>query len=297
MNSKDQLLPAIAILLFATLCFSAMDTTGKLMTAQLPAVMVVWGRTLFQTILGASYLTAVAGPRFYVTHKPIAQFLRGMTLVTASLMIYYALSHVPLADVIAAMFFGPVLVALFSAVFLKEKIGIHRMAAILAGFVGVLFIVRPGTAGASPWLLLALAAAVLNAVYLMMTRFLSNPVERRAAQFHTTSFGAVVLSVLVVFFWQKPDLIQLAALALMGLLGTIGHFSLVSAFKYAPASLLSPFLYAQVFFSMLSSAILLGDKLSWATVVGALLLVASGVYIWWRERKLGVPHTKSPAAP
>ena len=129
-----------------------------------------------------------------------------------------------------------------------------------------------------------------------MTRFLSDPVERRAAQFHTTSFGALVLSVVIIFFWQAPTLMNFAMLALMGLLGTIGHFSLVRAFEYAPASLLSPFLYAQVFFSMLSSSLLLGDRLTPATVIGALLLVGSGVYIWWRERKRGVPHTRPPAA-
>lgn len=296
MKTEDQLLPAIGIILFATLCFAAMDTTGKFLTAQLPAIMVVWGRTLFQTVFAAGYLGAVAGPKFFVTHRPLAQFIRSITLTSASLLVYYALSHVPLADVIAAMFFGPILVALFSAIFLREKIGIHRIGAILAGFAGILLILRPGMADASPWLLLALAAAVLNAVYLMLTRFLSDPVERRAAQFHTTSIGAIVLTLAIAYFWQTPDLTGFALLTLMGLLGTIGHFSLVTAFKYAPASLLSPFLYSQVFFSMLSSVLFFGDRLTSTTLAGTLLLVASGIYIWWRERKLGVAHTKPPAA-
>ena len=130
----------------------------------------------------------------------------------------------------------------------------------------------------------------------MNVAFLSDPVERRAAQFHTTSIGAIVLTLAIAYFWQTPDLTGFAFLTLMGLLGTIGHFSLVTAFKYAPASLLSPFLYSQVFFSMLSSVLFFGDRLTFTTLAGTLLLVASGIYIWWRERKLGVAHTKPPAA-
>lgn len=84
-------------------------------------------------------------------------------------------------------------------------------------------------------------------------------------------------------------------LSLMGLFGTTGHFSLITIIKYAPAALLSPFMYSQMLYSMLSSTVLLGDALSLATFFGALLPVVSGVYVWWRERKLRVPHTKPPA--
>jgi len=288
---KDQLLPAIGLILLATLCFSAMDTTGKLIVAQLPIMMVVWGRTLVQTVLVGVFLGATQGPRFFHTRRPLAQFTRGAILLATGLLTYAALRHVPLADTIAALFFSPVLVVVFSAVFLKEKVGIHRIGAVLAGFAGVLLIVRPGMAGFNPWLLLAVAAAIVNTGFLLLTRVLSDPSERAATHFHTTSFAALAMCVLVVPYWQTPGPGEAAVLLAMGALGTVGHFLLIRAFQFAPASLLSPFLYVQVFFTMLASTFIIGDPLTLPTVAGAALLVASGVYIWWRERKRGLEPT------
>lgn len=281
----DQLLPGILLTVFAGTCFATMDAIGKTLSGVLPIIMIVWGRYFFQTVIAAGYLTAVSRSGFIATHRPLLQFLRGAALLTATLLLYTSLAHVPLADATSAMFFSPILVALFSAVFLREKIGIHRIAAIVAGFGGVLLIVRPGAAGTSVYILLPVAAAGVNAAYLMLTRLLAEEQERRAAQFHTTSVGAVVLTLAVMPVWQTPAPAQFAAIALMGVLGTTGHLSLLRAFRHAPASLLSPYLYSQVLFAMLISVFWFSDPVLPATLAGTVLLIASGVYIWWRERR------------
>lgn len=284
MIQPDRLLPGICLTVLAGSCFALMDAIGKQLTAFLPVIMVVWGRYFFQTLMSAGFFSVTVGPRFLMTRRPLVQFLRGAALFCATILMYNALARVPLADATSALFFTPILVALFSAVFLKERIGIHRIGAILVGFVGVLFIVRPGFADTSPYLVLPVGAACMNATYLILTRLLAGEQERRAAQFHTTSVGAVVLSLAVLPVWQTPEPLQLGALVLMGLIGATGHFSIVAAMRYAPASLLSPYLYSQVMAALAISLLWFGDRIVPATLLGTMLLVGSGIYIWWRER-------------
>jgi drug/metabolite transporter (DMT)-like permease len=280
----DRLLSGIVLTILAGTCFALMDAVGKQLTAYLSVIMVVWGRYFFQTAISAGILSAMQGAGFLKTRRPLVQFLRGAALFCATLLMYSALAHIPLADATSALFFTPILVALFSAVFLKERIGLHRIGAILAGFAGVLLVVRPGSAGTSIYLILPVGAACMNATYLILTSLLSGEQERRAAQFHTTSVGAIVLTFAVIPGWRTPEPVHLAALAMMGLLGVAGHFSLVVAMRHAPASLLSPYLYSQVVAAMLLSVMWFGDRLVPATLIGTALLVGSGIYIWWRER-------------
>ncbi len=280
----DNLLRGIVLTMFAGACLAGMDALGKQLTQFLPVLMIVWGRYFFQTAFAGGILLARKGPNFLVTRRPIVHFLRGAALFSATILMYNALAFVPLADATSALFFTPILVTVFSVVFLKERIGIHRIFAVVAGFIGILFIVRPGLANTNPYMLLPVAAAVMNAAYLMLTRLLSGAQERRAAQIHTTSVGAIVLSLLVIPMWSMPEPLQFGGLIAMGLLGLAGHFSLLSAMSYAPASILSPFLYSQILAATLISLLWFGDVIVPATLIGTVIVVASGIYIWWRER-------------
>lgn len=284
MKPVDRLLPGILLTILAGTCFASMDAVGKQLTFALPIMMIVWGRYLVHTMISAGVLTALEGPRFLKTRRPLVHLLRGAALLVTTLFMYNSFAHVPLADATAALFFTPILVALFSAMFLKERIGKHRIGAILVGFAGVLLIVRPGSAGASPYLLLPLAAACSNTAYLMLTRLLSGAEDRSAAQFHTTSVGALALTFIVIPIWQTPSALEFGAMALMGLLGVGGHFSLLVAMRYAPASLLSPYLYSQILAALVISVLWFGDRMVPAAMLGTVLLVGSGIYIWWRER-------------
>ncbi len=206
-------------------------------------------------------------------------------LLTCTFLMYEALSRVPLADATAVLFFTPIVVTILSVVVLGERIGLHRIGAVLAGFCGMLLILRPGIGSFHPALFLALGGSVLNAAYLLLTRRLAGREDSASTQFNTTAAGALVMSVVVIPVWQTPDLPTLFLLLAIGLFGTIGHFLLVSAFSYAPASLLSPFLYTQVLTAAAVSVVLFGDPLHPATVAGTAVLVGSGLYIWWRENR------------
>ena len=194
-------------------------------------------------------------------------------------------NRVPLADATSVMFFSPIIITILSVIFLKEKIGIHRVAAVVAGFCGVMLIVRPGASGTDPYLLLPLAASVLNSAYLMLTRQLAGSEDSAATQFHTTATGAVILSFVVIPIWETPSLPVAGLMLLIGTIGAIGHSTLINAFRHAPASLLSPFLYSQMIFATAISLFWFGDVLHDTTLVGMAVLVGSGLYIWWRENR------------
>lgn len=285
MPPANPLLAGILLTIVAGALFAGMDSLGKHLSTLLPVVQVIWGRYVVQTVLMTAWLGATTGTRFLRTSHPWLQLTRGLMLLSCTFLMYEALSRVPLADATAVLFFTPIVVTILSVVILGERIGAHRIAAVLAGFCGMLLILRPGIGSFHPALFLALGGAVLNAAYLLLTRRLAGREDTASTQFNTTAAGAVVMSVIVVPFWQTPDLATTGLLLMIGLFGTVGHFLLVSAFSYAPASLLSPFLYTQVLTAAAVSVVLFGDPLHPATVAGTAVLVASGLYIWWRENR------------
>lgn len=280
-----QLSVGILLTVLAGLVFSAMDGLSKHLTGALPVLQIVWARYASQTVLMALFLGATTGTAFLRTRRPVLQLLRGATLLVTTLLMYAALSRVPLADATAVLFFSPMMVTLLSVAFLGERIGPPRILAVAAGFGGVLLVLRPGLGSMHPALLLVVAAAVTNAAFLLMTRALAGRDDAASTQFNTTAAGAVILTALVLPGWTTPPTANWLPMVLIGVAGTVGHFLLVMAFSRAPASLLSPFLYSQVAGAALISVFVFGDPLHPATLAGALVLVASGVAIWWRENR------------
>ena len=281
--ARTNLLAGIVLTLFAGSLFATMDMVGKHLMGVLPVLYVVWGRYATQTVVMTAVLARQTGTGFLKSRHPVLQLARGAALLGATFSMYTALARVPLADATATVFLSPILVTVFSTLFLGERIGIHRIAAVVFGFVGVLLIVRPGSAASDPAILFAVLAAVLNAIYLLLTRRLAGAEDAASTQFNTTALGSIVLTIAIVPGWQTPPPHLLALMATAGLIGAISHFSLVRAFVHAPASLLSPFLYSQVLAAAFFSIVVFGDALHPAVAAGTAILVASGVYIWWRE--------------
>ncbi|HEY9057425.1 MAG TPA: DMT family transporter [Aurantimonas sp.] len=285
MRKPSGIVAGILLTILSGLALATMDTGAKYLTGRLPVLEVVWARYFFHAMLMTAWLAKTRGTTFLKTRRPLLQLTRGGALLTATAMMYLGLSKIPLADATAVMFFAPVLVTVLSVVFLGERIGLPRIAAVLAGFGGVLLIVRPGFADTDPYLLLPLGAAIVVSVYFLLTRALAGPEENAATLFHTTAAGAVILSLVVPFVWEPPSVADFALMVGIGTLGALGHFCLVSGFAYASASTLTPFLYAQVLFAGIYSVVLIGDPLRPTLVIGAAILIASGLTIWWRENR------------
>ncbi|MCP1673089.1 drug/metabolite transporter (DMT)-like permease [Natronocella acetinitrilica] len=281
---NEKLLLGIAMTMMAGALLASMDALGKHLSQYYPVLQVVWARYFFHAALVLLALSARHGLSFVRTRHPWIQTIRGLMLITVTGLLYLALIRVPLADATAIMFFAPVLVTLLSGIFLSERITPVRVGAVMAGFAGVLLIVRPGFE--TDWfMLLPLGAACTLAVYLLLTRTLSGRDPTRTTIFYTTAMGTVALTLMMPLVWQMPGVGHLLLMVIMGALGATGHFLIISAFAHAPASVLSPFLYFQIISAMVISVAVFGDPLTATMLAGTLLLIGGGLAVWWRESR------------
>jgi len=274
----------IALVLVASLLFATLDSISKQLMVSVAAMQVLWGRYLAQGAAMTSYLAVSTGTQFLKTRHPYLQIARGLLQAVGAWLVYISLAHIPVSDVTAILYASPVIVTVLSVILLKERIGPHRIAAVIGGFLGVYLIVLPGSGETGLFHLLAFAASFCNATYMLLTRRLAGPEESAATQFNTTAIGLVIFTAVILYDGGLPPVEAVPPILLVGLMGAAAHFLVVKAMSYAPASMLSPYLYAQVMFAALYSVFWFNDALRPSMILGTTLLIASGIYIWWRER-------------
>lgn len=289
--------PAVVAGILATIVagfvLAAMDSLAKWLMQTLPTQQVVWARYFFHTLLVGLVFTLQSGPAFIRPNQPGLQLLRAACLLGVTLCLYFAIRTISLADATAILFFAPVLVTLLAGAILHERVGTPEWLAVGIGFVGVLFVVRPGFRQLEPAMLLALLGALCLAFYFVLTRALKGRDSEQTTLFHTTALGALGLSCLMPLWWQAPSLSQWGFLVLMGVMGASGHFLLVKAFHLAQAPLLSPFLNAQLVAATLYSMLIFNDRLGSGFFIGATLIVSAGLIVWAHERLLATRSGRS----
>jgi len=291
-SSEHHSFPALAVALIIATGFAlaGMDALAKFLALEVPLIMVLWGWYFFHTVITFSaYGIKTRSLRFLRARRPGLQFVRAAALFGATFFMYEAITRMPLGDAAAIQFLAPVLVTALSGLMLGEQVGPRRWMAVAFGFVGVLLVARPGS-GVLGWnALLPLATAVLLAVYMMMTRIIRNQDDPAATTFYSTAVGALILSAMVIFSWQTLSSFQWGLMIAMGAAGAGGHFMLVKAFHSAEASVLAPFTYAQVVAAIVWGFLLFGDVPSLWTISGAGVVIASGLYVWYRETRAARP--------
>jgi drug/metabolite transporter (DMT)-like permease len=279
----------IGLTLVAIGLFTTMDTIGKTLMADYPFQQVVWARYFFQCTLMLVMLPHLGIAGLLRTRRHALQIGRGLLLALATLCMFGAISVVPLADAYTITFIAPLLVTALSVPLLKERVGWRRWSAVLAGFAGVLIVIRPGF-GEVPWqLALPLVTAACFALYQILTRLVSvDPVETPFVMlFYVAWVGAVVMTLMVPFYWQPVALADWPWMILMGGLGAIGHLILIRALVIAPASLIAPFTYSQIVWALIAGYLVFGDVPDVWMLIGCTVIVASGLFVFYREAVLG----------
>jgi drug/metabolite transporter (DMT)-like permease len=279
----------IGMMVLAILLFTVMDTIGKDLTARYPVPQVVWARYFFQFALMLLLIPRVGIMELVRTARPGIHVFRGLLLAASTICLIGAISFVPLADAYAITFTAPLLVTVFSIPLLGERVRWRRWSAVLAGFAGVLIVIRPGF-GMTHWALaLPLITALGFALYQILTRKVSAvPGESSLAMlFYLACVGTVIMTALVPFFWQSVAPVDWLAMIAMGALGGIGHLILIRALTIAPASLLAPFVYTQIVWALVLGYLIFGDVPDGWMLVGCAVIVASGLYVFYREAVLG----------
>lgn len=277
-EGRRTILTAIGLMTAGGLLFAVMNAIVKALLARYPLLMLLWARTFFHVLAVALVIpAAVLGA--VRTREPKTQLLRGALLATSTLLNFAALLFLPLGDVAAITFLSPILVAAIALLVLRERVGAVRWLAIGTGFLGALLIVRPSGAGIGPGALLALGCAAAYAVYQISTRIVREA-EPLVSLLFSGLVGAILFSALLPFGWRTPSAVDLLLMVATGVLGAVGHLMIILALRRAEASRVSPFNYLQLVWAMAASYLVFGDVPSGATLAGAAIIVASGLWLY-----------------
>jgi drug/metabolite transporter (DMT)-like permease len=277
----------------AMLIFICMDAIAKYLAQTLPPLQVVWARYTGQTVL-ILLIFLPSLPKLVRTRNPRIQVLRSVFLFCATALFFTGLSVMPLAEATALMEVGPLLITMLAALVLGERVGPRRWAGVVAGLVGALVIIRPGLGVFQPAALLVLAAAFCLACFQVATRAMSGTDSIWTTMLYTTLFGTAAASLVLPFLWVTPTLSQVPFLLVIGGIGFLGHLCLVWALGQAPASVLAPFNYSQLVWSILLGWLVFAELPDRLTLLGAAVIVSAGLYVWHRERVRGVARPGAP---
>lgn len=287
---------ALWLLLSATL-FTVMAVLAKSLGGRLDSFQVAFFRLLFGLVVIMPFLLR-GGAAMFKTHYPVLQMVRGVVGSTAMLCGFYAMIHLPLADALAYNFTKALFVVPLAFLMLGEIAGPRRIAAVAIGFAGVLIMLRP-TVEIDPAALVALAGALLVALATMLVKI----VHRDAPvtlMFYTGVVGTCVAAVPTWFVWQDPTWTELGLLSLMGAAGAGAHNCFIRGYREGEASAIVPFDYSRLVFAGLAGFAVFGDVPDLLTVAGALVIVATTLYIARREAqearaaKAGTPPDTIP---
>ncbi|WPZ34235.1 DMT family transporter [Thalassobaculum sp. OXR-137] len=285
--AQESLALAIACMVTAQIVFTAMDTMVKLLSDDFGAAQIVWG--FFAAFAVTTTVDAARNGTLRSvlrTRRPVLHVTRALLLPVNMAAMVLALNLLPIATVTTVVCTFPLIVTALSVPILGEHVGPRRWTAVGIGFVGVLIVVRPGTDVFDPAAFVALFAGAVYALYLVLTRLLSRTDRNDGIALTTAWIGLAVFSIALPFDWRTPTLEQGVLLVLVAAVGTIGHSLIIVAFSRAPASTLQPFTYLQVVWATIAGLVVFGHLPDEITLAGAAVIVASGLYAWWRERQV-----------
>ncbi|WP_421693921.1 DMT family transporter [Aestuariivirga sp.] len=280
-------LKGILLMVSAMVFFTMLDATAKHLVQTLPPVVAVFGRYTVALALSVLVILRRGSLNSMVTSHPALQVLRGLLLMMSTVLNFMAIMHLQLAQTAAIFFSIPLWVCAMSGPILGEHVGLRRWLAVTVGFCGVLVIMRPGTSSFHWAMLLSIAASFCGAIYNIATRKVGGRDRAETSLFYVGLVGALAATAPLPFVWKTPQGFEWLLLGWIGLAGTIGHFMLIQAHRIAPASALAPFMYTQIVWMILVGYAVFGDVPDLWTLVGAAIVVASGLFVFAMEARQG----------
>ncbi|MFP5440947.1 MAG: DMT family transporter [Gammaproteobacteria bacterium] len=258
------------------LSLTLMAATIKHVSPEVGTWTVVFLRNLFG-LLVLLPIVARHGGTLFRSNRPGTMAIRALAGLTAMYGFFYVLANLPLAEATLVKLTTPFFMPLIAWFWLKEKIGRRNATAIVVGFIGVLFILRPGAATFDPDALVGIAAAVLASVAMVAIREMNDAEPPDRIVFHFTLVCTLVSAIPLLWGWQAPDVALWPWLVAMGVFGTIGQLLITRAFQVAPPGRIGPFTYTSVVFAALLGALVWDEVLLVTTVIGSVLIFVAGV--------------------
>ncbi len=283
-------LAGIAMVTAAVGCFATLDTTTKFVSTGVPLLMALWFRYAFQAMSTTLVVLPLRGLSVFRTAHPRYQLLRGLLLMSSTMLAFFSLKYTPVAEFTAIVMMTPLLITLLAAYSMGERVSLLRWMLVIGGFVGTIIIIRPDSDDFNWALLLPLTLVATSAWFQLLTSKMAKTEDPMTMHLYTGWIGTLLASLVLPFVWTSLDSPVLwGGLLVMGLMGTVGHFMLILAYQRASAAILTPYLYGQIGFAMLGGWLVFShipDK--WSLVGIAMIAVCGAVGAWLTAREARV---------
>ncbi len=282
---RQRRLVGVGLMCAALLCFSMLDASAKWLNRSVDPLLTVWARYAASVAFVFVFINPATRPGVLRTSRLGLQLARSVLLFLSTALNFVALQYLQLVEALSILFATPLLVALLSGPMLGERAGPRSLAAIGVGFIGVLIVTRPGLGTMHPAALLSVAGSVSYALYNILTRILAASDSSETTMVYSGLAGMALATPIVPFVWTTPGSpLAWTLLVGVGALGAVGHWLLILAHARAPAPVLAPSIYFQIVWMLGLGYLVFGDWPDPWTFVGCAVVVASGLYLLYRER-------------
>lgn len=296
---EDRPARGVTLCLLVYICFTGIDSSAKwLIEAGLPVFQIVFVRYLGHLLIVIGTSGPSQGRALLRMQSPKLTLLRGAMLVTATCANFIALQFLPLTITTSIVFSAPLIVTALAALFLGEKVGPRRWVAIGVGFLGVLIITQPFGAGFQWAMLISCIPPFAASVYALITRRLAGIEAPETMQFWAAFLPVCALAPIAFLDWRWPSApVDWAVFICIGGFGWLGHQLYTVAHRFAEASLLAPLNYVQIIYVTAASWLIFHHPPEFWTLIGVGVIIASGLYVWLRERQVGLESPAGSATP
>lgn len=264
--------------------FAATDAIAKLLTDTLPPIQIVWSRQS-GLLIGILVFIAIHGLKVLKTSQPKLQIGRGVLAASSATLFIIGVSYVPLADAVAITFVAPFMVTVMAAVVLKEPVGIRRWIAVTIGFIGTLVVIRPGLGVIHPAAFLLIIAATAFACRQILSRVLAGGDKTSTTIAYTAIVSWGLLCFPLPFVWQMPTTsLEIILLVAIAVLAACAETLVIMALDTAQAVVVAPVQYSLLIWGTMYGFLIFNQLPDFWTLIGAIIIVATGLYTLNRER-------------
>ncbi len=305
LQSIDNPVAGIGILILGLFVFSIQDVIMKFFSDQMAVQEVIFARGVVTLALISTALYLTQGLRGFTTQRPFLNCLRGFFSFICFSTFSMALAVLPLADAMPLYYTAPLFVVIFAGPFLGETVGFRIWIAIVAGFIGVVFVAQPNADGIEPAMILAIVSAIAYSVQILLTRLLGSSDSALGMTFYLTLMFVLFSGLTGLIFgsgwmdqfdhpsaaylfraWSVPNFIQASLFLAVGLTGAIGFFCISQAYRYGRANQMAPFEYSSLPFAVLWGWMFWGSLPTVSTILGSVLIVGGGLFIVYSEVRI-----------
>jgi len=285
MSPQDTTLRGLGFAFLGFAVFASHDALIKVLGGTYSVMQIIFFATLFSFVPMAVTILTDRTTGNFLPHHPGLVLLRSALMVTSMVCAFYAFSVLPLAEVYSLLFSFPLIVTVLSIPILGEVVRAQRWAAVGVGLIGVLIVLRPGTTEITLGHLAALTAAFCSAFASVLVRKIGNKERAAVLILYPMLLAIAAMSLAQPAVYQPPSLLHLAMMALVGVFSVIAQHLIILAYRAAPAGVVAPSQYSQIIWATLFGMVFFGEKPDGWVAVGASIIIASGVFVVWRETR------------